>query len=263
MAEKPSEEMLLDRWVEVAGLRVRSVAGGLRRRRRMIVLVHGLGLAADSLREIVGQLAARHPTHAPDLPGFGASDHPRRPLNIGGLADALDRWCEAAGIGDALLVGNSYGAQVVAELAAREAERGAARRRAAAVAFIGATCDPRARSLAGQVWRWARNSRGDDAGGNPLELIGPYRKAGFGRVIRTARSATRHRIEDRLPRLDVPALLIAGDRDAISPLDWNRRLLGLLRDGELEVVSGGAHSMHGTHAGELSRLIADFAQRHR
>lgn len=251
---------LAERWTELAGLRVRSLLGGARRRRRPVVLVHGLGLAADSLRGVARPLAERHPVHVPDLPGFGESDHPRRALSIVGLSRALQRWCRAAGVSDAVVVGNSYGAQVVAELAAREAAAGDAEPRCAgAVVLIGPTCDPEARSLLAQVVRWARNSRADPTGGNPADLVGPYAKAGFGRVILTARSATRHRIEDRLPLVEVPVLILAGDRDAISPLGWNRELVRLTPRGQLRIIPGGAHSMHGSHAPQLAEAVAEFA----
>lgn len=126
--------------------------------------------------------------------------------------------------------------------------------------LIGPTCDPGARSLTGQVRRWIANSGGDEGGGNPLELVGPYLKAGLRRTARTAAAATRHRIEDRLARVDVPALIIAGERDAISPPAWTASLAGLLSDGERRIVEGGAHSMHGSHPERLAQLVRLFVR---
>lgn len=254
------ERTVGERWDGIAGLRVRSLVAGPRDA-PVVVLVHGLGLAADSMADVARHLAEHHRVLAPDLPGFGESDHPRRPLNIGGLADALRRWCDRVSLDGVVLVGNSYGAQAVAELAAREAEAGAVRRIAAAVVLIGPTCDPEARSLVTQVRRWRQNAAGDAGSGSVTALVRPYLKAGIGRVIRTARAATKHRIEDRLPSVDVPALIVAGDRDAISPLSWNRRLVELLPDGELSVVEGAGHSMHGSHPVRLADLVADFVRR--
>lgn len=254
------EQGITERWDAIEGLRVRSLVAG-DRSAPVVVLVHGLGLAAESLADMARHLAVAHRVYAPDLPGFGESDHPKRPLNMTGLADALERWCDRLSLDEVVLVGNSYGAQAVAELAAGQAERGRERRTAAAVVLLGPTCDPDARSLVAQVRRWRQNSRADAGSGNVAALVRPYLKAGIVRIIRTARAATRHRIEKRIPAIDVPLLILAGDRDAISPLGWNRRLVALAPDGELRVVEGGGHSMHGTHPIELADHIAEFVRR--
>ena len=249
---------LARRWDEVRGLRMRSLVVG-DPEGQPVVLVHGLGLASESLADMASALPEFR-VYVPDLPGFGASDHPPRALSIKGLADALDHWCEVVGLTDAVLVGNSYGAQVVAELAAREVEEHRSRRRARAIALIGPTCEPEHRSLTGQVSRWIANGSNDEGGGNPLALLGPYLKAGLRRTVRTAWAATRHRIEDRLPIIDVPVLIIAGELDEISPLDWTERLVGLLSNGERRVVEGGAHSMHGSHPERLAHLVRLFVR---
>ena len=250
---------LAERWDTVRGLRMRSLVVG-DPEGAVVVLVHGLGMASESMADMAVHLPPTYRVYAPDLPGFGASDHPPRALSIRGLADALDRWCEAAGIRDAIVVGNSYGAQVVVELAAREVEAGRAGRRAGVLVLIGPTCDPPARSLTGQVTRWVSNSGGDPGGGDPMGLIKPYLKAGLLRVAKTAWSATRHRIEDRLPLVDVPVLILAGDLDRISPLPWTERLTELAARGERRIVEGGAHSMHGSHPDRLAHLVDRFAR---
>jgi 2-hydroxy-6-oxonona-2,4-dienedioate hydrolase len=250
---------LAHRWDDVRGLRMRTLVTG-DPEGQPIILVHGLGLAADSLAEMAAALAPEFRVYVPDLPGFGESDHPPRPLSIKGLADALDRWCDTVGLTDAVIVGNSYGAQVVAELAAREVEEGRTQRRARAIALIGPTCDPDARTVTAQIGRWMANGQEDEGSGNPIELVGPYMKAGLRRTLKTARAATRHRIEDRLPIVDVPALIIAGELDAISPLPWTERLAGLVPDAERRVLEGGGHSMHGSHPDRLAHFVRLFVR---
>lgn len=253
------EPQVAHRWDRIRGLRMRTLITG-DPEAPVVVLVHGLGMASESLVDMATELAPDFRVLAPDLPGFGASEHPPRALSIRGLADALDHWCEALGISGAIMVGNSYGAQVVVELAAREVEEARAGRRARALALIGPTCDPPARSLLGQAKRWLENGRGDPGGGDPLGLLKPYLKAGIRRVARTAWSATRHRIEDRLPIVDVPVLVLAGDLDRISPLPWTERLTRLARRGERRIVEGGAHSMHGSHPDRLAHLVRLFVR---
>jgi 2-hydroxy-6-oxonona-2,4-dienedioate hydrolase len=235
----------------VRGHEVRTLVGGRRRRRVPIVLVHGLGVAAESLRDFATELAEAHPVYAPDLPGFGESDHPRRALAMPGLADALRAWLDVVGLPRVVLVGNSIGAQIAAHVAASGDQR------VAGVVLVGPTCDPSARSIPAQVWRWMVNARRDEAsrGGGMAEA---YFKAGILRVIRTFHYATRDRIEDQLPRITVPALLVGGGADPISPVHWIEELKLLLPDGRMTVIPDATHSMHGNQPAELAEVVRQF-----
>jgi pimeloyl-ACP methyl ester carboxylesterase len=54
-----------------------------------VVCVHGLGVSGRYLMPTARELAADHPTFVPDLPGYGRSAKPPRPLDVPGLAAAL------------------------------------------------------------------------------------------------------------------------------------------------------------------------------
>jgi pimeloyl-ACP methyl ester carboxylesterase len=68
-------------------------------------------------------LAAYHRVYAPDLPGFGESEKPRRVLNVTGLSDSLAAWMREIRLERAALIGNSFGYQIIADLAVRHPER--------------------------------------------------------------------------------------------------------------------------------------------
>jgi 2-hydroxy-6-oxonona-2,4-dienedioate hydrolase len=150
-----------------------------------------------------------------------------------------------------VLVGNSIGAQIAADLAAHGDPR------VGGAVLVGPTCDPAARSIPHQVWRWAVNARRDTASreGGMLEA---YLKAGLLRVARTFHYATRDRIEDKLPRVTVPVLLVGGGDDPIAPLHWIEDLRRLLSDGRVAVIPGATHSMHGNQPEELARIVSEF-----
>jgi 2-hydroxy-6-oxonona-2,4-dienedioate hydrolase len=64
-------------------------------------------------------LACWFDVYAPDLPGFGRSEKPSRALDVPELADALARWLDTQRMEQAAFVVNSFGCQVVADLAVR------------------------------------------------------------------------------------------------------------------------------------------------
>jgi pimeloyl-ACP methyl ester carboxylesterase len=218
-----------------------------------IVLVHGLGIAAESMRALGGELAGRgYRVYAPDLPGFGgsAAHKPPRALSVPQLADALAAWMLTAGVKRAAIVGNSIGAQIAADLAARRPEL------VPALVLLGPTTDPDVRSVPGQIWRWMLNSRVDKSSGHGM--VPAYLAAGLGRVARTFRYSIEDRIEEKVTRIRAPTLVVSGAADPITPAHWVRRVCELLPDGRLILLEGAGHSIHGLRPGELGVAIHDF-----
>lgn len=82
-----------------------------------VILVHGLGMSSRYMIPIARHLAPLLRVYAPDLPGFGLSEKPRRAFTVRELADALAAWMHAVGVKRAAFVGNSLGCEVLLELA--------------------------------------------------------------------------------------------------------------------------------------------------
>lgn len=120
----------------------------------------------------------------------------------------------------------------------------------------GPTTDPKGRSVARQLARFFVNSRRE--GSNIQTVISEYRRAGLGRVARVFRDLLRDRLEDKLPQVRVPTLVVRGERDPIVPQDWAEEVARLLPEGRLVVAPGAAHTMNHYAAGQLARLITPF-----
>ncbi|MDF3837649.1 alpha/beta fold hydrolase [Cupriavidus basilensis] len=58
-----------------------------------------------------------------------------------------------------------------------------------------------------------------------------------------------------LGKISAPVLLLWGDADPISPVAVGQRLLALLPDAELHVVSGGNHDLANVHARHLAPMV--------
>lgn len=75
-----------------------------------LVYVHGLGESSLCFEELIQRQESQVWNHwAPDLPGYGRSPHPRRPLTLDEQADALNGWIQHAGIRKAVVIGHSMG----------------------------------------------------------------------------------------------------------------------------------------------------------
>jgi len=62
-------------------------------------------------------------------------------------------------------------------------------------------------------------------------------------------------LSDDLSTLAIPALLLWGDADPISPVAVGQRFAGLLPDSRLQVITGGTHAMGRALAAEVAPLI--------
>jgi len=64
---------------------------------------------------------------------------------------------------------------------------------------------------------------------------------------------------DELRALDVPVLIVAGDRDVSAPLDLTaRRSAALIPDVHLQVIEGAAHGMFLTHVERVNAALLEF-----
>ena len=242
---------LTRRWRSVGGLRLheryRDDAVGA-----PIVCVHGLGVSSRYLLPTAARLAERHRVYVPDLPGFGHSDDPPRVLDVRAEADVLEAWLVAAAIDRAVFLGNSMGCQVIVDLAARRphlVER---------AVLVGPTMDARARSLPRQTARLLATGLFEPPGLNVLVAYEYLFVAGPRRTLATAQAALADPIEEKLPLVAAPTLVVRGSHDAIVPQRWAEEVTRLLPDARLVVVPGAAHAVNYNSPRELVRLVQAF-----
>lgn len=216
-----------------------------------VILVHGLVVSSRYMVPTLKRLAPHHRVYAPDLPGFGKSDKPPHALNVTELSNSLSAWMREVGLERAALVGNSFGCQIIADLAVRHPER------VERAVLQGPTMDPRARTVLRQVRRSLLDAPREPLSLLPIELL-DYLSAGTGRAWRTFRYALEDQIEEKLPHVHVPTLVVRGSRDLIVPQRWAEEAIGLLPMGRLVVIPGAAHTANYGAPLELARVIRAF-----
>jgi pimeloyl-ACP methyl ester carboxylesterase len=103
--------------IEISGRRVNYVDIGSGDAGPPVVFVHGLGGAWQNWLENLPRVAQDRRALALDLPGFGRSDMPRSEITISSYARCVNNFCEQLGLDEVVVVGNSMGGFVAAELA--------------------------------------------------------------------------------------------------------------------------------------------------
>lgn len=216
-----------------------------------VVLVHGLVVSSRYMVPTAQALSPFCRVYAPDLPGFGKSAKPPRALDIPELADFVANWMQVVGLGRASFLANSIGCQIVAELAVRYPER------VERAVFVGPTVDPAARNLAEQAARWLVDHTREPLSLMPI-LLGDFLAAGLRRTIRTIQFMLRDRIEDKLPHIHSPTMVVRGVLDPIVPQSWAEEATRLLPHGQLVVIQDTPHIVNYAAPDELARVVQPF-----
>lgn len=218
-----------------------------------LVLIHGFVASSRYMVPAMRELAPYCRVHAPDLPGWGESAKPRHALGLAELADVLAQWIQEMGIRRPILLGNSFGCQVVAELAVRYPDI------PSGLILLGPTVDPRARSILRQGARLALDVPREKPSLWLLELWDLVRM-GLPRAVETIGVMMDDRIEEKLPSIAAVTLIVRGSRDPIAPRKWTEAASRLLPQGRLLFVPGAPHAANYSTPGQLTAAILPFIQ---
>ena len=220
----------------------------------LVVLVHGLALSGRYMLPTAKQLVRRAMVRVPDLPGFGDSGKPGCVLDVPGLADALAAWLRHVVRKPVSLLGNSFGCQIIVDLAARHPDL------VHAAVLQGPTTPPGERTWLQQFIRWRQNAKF-----NPPELgdiaWADYEKCGIPRALITFHYSLIDPVEEKLPLVRAPTLVVRGEKDPICREEWAKEVARRLPYGELTVIPDVAHTLCYTAPVQLADAAMDFLSR--
>lgn len=215
-----------------------------------LVCIHGWGVSGTYFIPTAERLATDFTVYVPDLPGHGLSDTAPTALDIPALAKALMDWMDVAGIARATLVGQSMGCQVAIEAAIANPTR------ISRLVLIGPAPGPTGR---GSIEQFARLLLGV-----PYErpsiirhVIVDYLRMGW-RLVPEFCFMMGHPFEKRLGRIAMPALLLHGEKDWITPQWWIDRLALLPGLSRAEAIPGASHAVHYSAPEQIAGKIRHF-----
>lgn len=201
------------------------------------------------------QLSAVGEVWAPDLPGFGHSPDLGEPRDIAETADFMAEWMAAADIAvPVTLIGHSMGTQVATELAVRHpalVER---------LVLMAPTVDRHARTVVQQVSHMTEDLRDDSRRVLRLGALS-YLRVGPRWFVGKLRVMMRHHLEDVLPKVSQPTLVLRGADDLVCPEVWVRECADLVPQASFEQLPGLDHETMISNPRPAARVIIDFISR--
>jgi pimeloyl-ACP methyl ester carboxylesterase len=219
-----------------------------------MVHVHGFGISGSYLMPTARLLADTARQVVPDLPGYGRSQRPPKPLTIPQLADALVLILDAMRIERAILIGNSMGCPIIAEVCHHYPDR------VAGVVLVAPAGGIQNRPLRRAVGQLAV----DGVRESPRMArvaVPDYVKFGPINALKLFAALTRYPSLERLLEMDVRALAVLGSKDPLMPT--RERVLEVAAEMPdnvtVVVITGAAHAVNFSHPGELAHVIRSWA----
>jgi pimeloyl-ACP methyl ester carboxylesterase len=215
-----------------------------------VVLVHGLGGRSEDFLNLAPYLQkAGYRIYTPDLLGFGQSEEPyNATYSISDQADLVVNFLDSVGLKQVDLGGWSMGGWIAQKVAVDHPERV---RRLVLMDSAGLRMPP--------AWDTKLFTPTNAAEVNQLEALlmpNPPRlpkfvaedilrlSASYGWVVKRALASmltATDVMDEDLPSLKMPVLILWGDQDRITPLSEGRAIHALIPHSRLEVASGCGH----------------------
>ncbi|HET8758130.1 MAG TPA: alpha/beta hydrolase [Solirubrobacteraceae bacterium] len=222
-----------------------------------VLLIAGLGDPAEAWAYQLGGLSDRYRVTAFDNRGVGRTALPDDPLTTATMADDAAALLHALGAARVHVAGFSMGSLIAQELALRHPElvrslvlmssyaRPDARLRAQLELWRWLpTAAPDARAFYEAFFTWVYTPRAHADGtvatfvDEALAFAHPQTVVGFRAQLD---ACVAHDTHDRLARIAVPTLVLAGEHDAIVPPHLGRAVAAQIPHARFEVMPGEAH----------------------
>jgi pimeloyl-ACP methyl ester carboxylesterase len=255
--------------VEVDGLRIayERVGSG-----PPLVLLHGyVGDGATTWRRQLDELSDEFTVIAWDAPGAGRSSDPPERFGLDGYADCLAGFAEQLGLDTACVAGLSFGGILALALQRRHSARSSSLILASAYAGWAGSLPPEAAEE-----RLRQSLALTDGGPGafvdallptmfsktmPRATMDEFRASMWAfhpRGFRAMARASAEDVRDVLPQVDVPTLLVYGDRDVRAPLTVAERLEAAISSSKLVVLPGAGHVCNVEAPDEFNLAVRDF-----
>ena len=224
---------------------------------RVAVLLHGLGGSRVAWRPQLGPLSAHHRVVAWDGPGYGASEPIAEPTFDAYSDRAAALISEVSPSVPVDLVGMSFGGMIAQYTAHRFPQL---------VRSLTLLCTSPAFGLDGTdpvEWRAARlagletfgspaaaapailaSLAGPDAAHVVPEAVEAMERVPMDGLLASLATITTHDSRSILPTIDIPTLVVVGQRDDETPPAYAQAIVDLMPNAELVVIPGAGHLLN-------------------
>ncbi len=233
-----------------------------------VLVLHGWGASIQTMRPVIDALKNRFRVTALDFPGFGGSSAPPESFGVQEYTDLTFKFMREVGLSKAHIICHSFGGRVTIILAAQHPEAvdkivftdaaGLRKRRTFKQSVKVYTFKAAKRLNRGRIVKSVLKLFGVDAekhvknaGSADYRALPDHMKKVFVRVVNQD-------LRSFLPQIKSPSLLIWGENDQDTPLEFGKTMEQEIPDAGLVVFEGAGHYSFLDCFGRYINIVTTF-----
>ena len=250
--------------IEVKGINVNYEVSG---EGRDVLILHGWGTSAELMRPAAESFEGKMKVYNLDLPGFGQSEEPREDnWDIYAYADFVKEFCEKAGVVNPVVLAHSFGGRIALILAGKKLipiNKMILTGCAGIKPKRGADYYIKVYSykLAKKIGRFI----GKLKPGYEEKMKKKFGSADYAGASNKMRAVMVRTVNDDLkyllPEIDVPCLLVWGEKDDATPLSDGQLMEKLIPDSGLVVMPESSHYAFLENAAWFGNIVRSFCSK--
>lgn len=211
---------------------------------KSVLFLHGWRSESSLWEKTMNVLAqAGFTVYALDLPGFGGSQYPETAYGVTEYVEIVKKFILKFNLTPVILIGHSFGGRISIKLAAYNPDLVSKIVLVDSAGFIDTSFKKKLKGTVAKILRPLFKIPG-------LKSLKPklYNLMGAGDYLATPKltgsyiKIVKEDLTLDMEKIDKPTLIFWGDRDKTTPLDYARRMRHLIKNSQLEIVSGGHFS---------------------
>jgi pimeloyl-ACP methyl ester carboxylesterase len=222
--------------------------------RKTIVLIHGIGVSSAYFLPFAEQLAPEYNVFTLDLPGYGKTAKPSKPLNVGELAEITASFLITRQLTDVILIGHSMGCQIVAEVNRLRPDK------VRNLILLSPTVNRKERTVFMQGLRLLQDTFYEAPKVNFI-IFSDYIRMGVFRYLKTSKYMVDNHIEKALLNTTSPCLIVRGENDHIVPRSWTEELRRTSPAVLVREIPHAPHAFQYKHAQEAKDICQQFIEK--
>ncbi|MDR7855735.1 alpha/beta hydrolase [Tissierella sp.] len=232
-----------------------------------IIVLHGWGANIDTVMPIVNILKDKFRVHALDLPGFGKSEEPDKPIDSFKYAEIVKNYIDKMGIMKVTLIGHSFGGKLSIILGSKYPElvdkivlvnSAGLKPKRGPKYYVKVYSFKTLRFIYKRLFFWLNNQEKMEKFYSKFGSTDYKDASGVMRKILVI--AVNENLLPLLEKIKAPTLLIWGDKDTATPLYFGKTMEKHIPDSGLVVFEGAGHFSYLDDYQRFTVIIKSFLE---